>query len=997
MRLEATGHPKYWDGSLRAFSPEQTAFIETWGQGVAVVAGAGSGKTTTLVAKCVRLMERQPDARFIAVSFTERSSADLRVKLAQAIPELDRHWVTTLHGLCARILREHPQVSPLGTGSRILGESESQILWESALEQLWMGDPEPAVRSAWEALLARESRYSATELLTRVRELEHFGVLPLLKQANDVSARALHQVGHFVVDYYGQLKKQQGALDFNDLEKNARAILAHATIRENYHRRFALVLIDEFQDTNQIQASLVTQLARPDRSNLCVIGDPKQSIYRFRDADLSVFNKFCAEMPVQCSLNWNFRSEPEIIAFTNQLCAPAFFASQLEFTPLVAKKVPVEHTPSVLRLNCPAPAELAIWIKREVQKGIALHEMALLLRKIRGHQAWLQALSGAGIPLAMGSGGLYWEDPRIRELVALLRWWDQPAHRLSGAVFLRAPWMGNTDETLDAWNQRDPTWAEPFFASEHPVAKLLLPLRRRSVRPGEVLLQLLEIPSIEAELAAPLLSLWHRAEDASARGQHFSQVVAQMSLAIEHSHRALSLPAPRQLGQLSVLTFHGAKGLEFEHVILVDFGEKGRRQDSPLLYWDPGQGVYLGGRKADGQRETSSPQEKRWKDLEEAQNLAESKRLCYVALTRAKRRLILVCPPLKTAGLQIAPEKDPHQSEEVYRQDYWRGWLEKSSFPLTTIDLPEKDQPTISLPSHATADAGTGPIPLGPRLRSSVPSVRYKRSRHSVTEWVRLQKCPQAYEWGFIRNPPPALALTSQQQSALVAVNAGPTDRENELKPGIYGSSTAEGELSQRVLGTRVHAALESQDLAALTRLEEEVGAQRFCAGPVVEWAKSSPWFLRPAQGRRSWAELSFEIPYESEVLVGTVDRLIFQPEPPTYVVVDYKVSSHARSAAALRAAYARQLQLYAWALRRLDTRVAEAQVEGTIVHIAPSGVELVGVDLHDPPVSALIAQSQAIIHGAVAPARPGADCRSCEFLRYCLVGLGHVLKRADQ
>src|SRR4051812_29161042 len=98
-----------------SFSPEQERVINSWGQGLAVLAGAGSGKTTTLVAKCMKLLERNPDARFIAVSFTERSASDIRAKLSLAFARqgvsthLNQHWVMTIHGLCGAIIREYPR------------------------------------------------------------------------------------------------------------------------------------------------------------------------------------------------------------------------------------------------------------------------------------------------------------------------------------------------------------------------------------------------------------------------------------------------------------------------------------------------------------------------------------------------------------------------------------------------------------------------------------------------------------------------------------------------------------------------------------------------------------------------------------------------------------------------------------------------------------------------------------------------------------------------
>src|SRR5690606_8569127 len=112
---------------------------------------------------------------------------------------------------------------------------------------------------------------------------------------------------------------------------------------------------------------------------------------------------------------------------------------EMEYEPLVAGREADPESDPVIRIDVETPEQLADWISAEVERGVPLHEMALLLRKIRGSDKWLKPIAAAGIPIAVGSGGLFWEDPRVREITAFLRWWDQPGNALSGAVFLRAP------------------------------------------------------------------------------------------------------------------------------------------------------------------------------------------------------------------------------------------------------------------------------------------------------------------------------------------------------------------------------------------------------------------------------------------------------------------------------------------------------------------------------------------------------------------------------
>ena len=308
---------------LSDLSPEQREVVDTWGKGLAVLAGAGSGKTTTLVMKCLELLKRKPEARLVAVSFTERSASDIREKLSARLQgNLEGHWVMTIHGLCGTILREYPREAGMDGDEKVLTQPEANMLWESAIQALWFDELTPEIEAALHRLLARESRDSLLSLLVRVRDLQSFGVVESLLAPEDPDNAALGLLGRFVFERYDRLKKRRGAIDFNDLERGADRALENLEVQKAFHQRFDLVLVDEFQDTNPLQARILWRFAKPDLSNLCVVGDPKQSIYRFRDADVTVFEDCCAQLSVRINLSWNFRSRPEIIEFANQVCGP---------------------------------------------------------------------------------------------------------------------------------------------------------------------------------------------------------------------------------------------------------------------------------------------------------------------------------------------------------------------------------------------------------------------------------------------------------------------------------------------------------------------------------------------------------------------------------------------------------------------------------------------------------------------------------------------------
>ena len=984
--------------TLLSLSPEQQRVVESWGKGMAVLAGAGSGKTTTLVLKCIRLVEFNEKARFAAVSFTEKSASDLRVKLSSAFAKkgnssaLASHWVMTIHGLCGSIIQEYPRQAGFDGEETVLSEPEARMLWKSALESLWLDDLPEETCWAFEQLMDREQRSGLYALLDRVRDLFSLGILNFLKDSEDPSSKALAQVASFVIEKYTRMKQRRGVLDFHDLEQGADRALNFEDVRGVFHRRFDLLLVDEFQDTNPIQARIIEKIARPDASNLCVVGDPKQSIYRFRDADVSVFEEFCKKLPLQYSLSWNFRSVPGVINFVNEICEKTFEASGLRFDALVPQRSAIGEESPVVQFNFKDPSELGVWIKSQVQMGVPLHSMALLVRRIRGNEKWFKALISEGIPLAMGSGGLFWEDARVRELVAFLKWWDHPGNSMSGGIFLRAPWMKISDTDLDQWILSDPTWAQPFLSSLHPVAARLNPLWGQIIRPGELLIALLDDPEIEQELGSQLLGLWHRVEEFSSQGLDFHSIVLELASSLQEGRREKEVPAPRNLGQLTVLTLHGSKGLEFPVVILIDFPTKPKSSDAPLLFWDRNQGSFLGKRDSKGERDRIHPLEILWREGEKKKELAESKRLFYVALTRAQDRLVLVC-------IQNNDEDFEFDSTSAPLQDYWRAWIELGS-----------SREVVSVPLLRSAVAESLKLELSDEIKiarevKKAPFESWMRARHSVTEWALLSHCPRAYEWTFIRpvvviEGPDAVESTTLDLNMNLDLNLNLDLIPEAVHESPPLNSERVNQVSHEALGSRVHACLEREDFAGLKKLEEEVGSSRFLAEPLIQWATQSPLMAPadPEKGRWVWNELPFEVPLgefkPQEVLVGSIDRLVLQKENgySRYLIIDFKVSEQARSVKRLLEAYQVQIELYATALEILNSQRGKLEIEAVIVNISSAIVQRVTVPLGRLNLKSLMNLSLTIIKGTPGEPKPGTMCRYCEFQKQCPEGQSYCL-----
>ncbi len=954
--------------NTRSWTPEQAEVLASFGQGLAVTAGAGAGKTTTLVEKCVRLLQSRAEARLCAVSFTERSASDLRDKLSRALRDspgfdLSRHWITTIHGLCGTILREFPAESGFQGDERVLSELEAGRLWQRALESLW-SEEDPG--SILQRVLEREAKTGTESLLLRFRELEATGAVEKALASDQPDLRAVGEVAARVLDRYDRLKKKSSGLDFGDLEKAALRALGHESVRRLLQSRFDLVLVDEFQDTNPIQAKILWSIIRQDQSNLCVVGDPKQSIYRFRDADVRLFEESCSKLSKQCSLTWNFRSHPEILEAVNRLCAPLFEASQLAYEELTAGRAAEEFglapdEPAVARLEVDTPEGLAEWIAAERARGVPLESMAILMRRIRGMEAWIQALSRRGIPVAVGGGGLFWQDPRVSELLSLLSWWAFPVDEWAALGFLTAPWVGVAVAQLDDWKRGQGSF-EPFWNSRHPVAVALGPLRSRPVRPGELLLQLIESPTLESEmseLSQSLLALWYRCEQLSLLGCDFQEVVRRLIDAVENGRREKEVPPPANRGVLPILTVHASKGLEFDRVFLVDFGKKSRAGSLPLLFSDRNRGVYLTPRTLDGKKDERDERYRDWKSFEQAASVAESKRQLYVALTRARKQLVFVCQ-------QIDPEKGfERDREKALLIDHWRGWLEHLGTGIPVLQrrtgsedgvLPESGQPARP----------------EPRVRRAPPA--FLRSRHSVSEWTVLARCPRAY------------ADLLRRQNSAVEPEQDPDHefevRETESLP-LFRTQAPDA----RTLGKAVHAALEDW-LRARGRIGPELRSRlmELDQEALVSWLESSP-----PPPSTSFAELPFEWLVDDVPLVGVLDR-VDEVGPGEWRIIDYKVSARRKSDSDLLAIYGAQLEIYAGALLRL---LGEVKLSAVLVQISPEGVSETVVPLDTSHVLLRVeglakrAREIASLIGAGTSldgieARTGPACRTCSYRDDC-------------
>ncbi len=497
-------------------------------------------------------------------------------------------------------------------------------------------------------------------------------LLPLVRSAFEL----LHQS-------YQQVLRQRQALDFDDLENGAAQLLKRKDIRARWQAELDALLVDEFQDTNARQREIVEALAgSPGR--LFVVGDARQSIYRFRRADVTVFRAIQQRVKAQgglvVELDLTYRAHEPLLSTTGNLLATVMgtepdplrpyyvpFSALNAYRKDAPEYVAGPHVEIVLGDGedsgsaRPAAAHALALRLLELKTAGQIRtwdDVALLFRASTGYVYYEDALEETGIPFVTVSGRGFYDRPEIRDVLNILRALADPADDLSMAGMLRSPAFGLSDAALYQlrWGAKEPV---PYWQALQAdlsglgaadqsravravqILNELLPLVDR-VQVAELLKRLVDVTDYRAILAADDSSgtggrLWRNLDklmgDAQGSGQinvrDFLQYIVTIS---DAGAREGEAPAEAQ-GAVRLMTIHKSKGLEFPLVVLADSGRV-PRGGSETAYLLPELGLAF---------KLENPpllyRFAKWQDKQQSD--AETQRLLYVALTRAKDKLII--------------------------------------------------------------------------------------------------------------------------------------------------------------------------------------------------------------------------------------------------------------------------------------------------------------------------------------------------------------------
>ena len=597
-----------------------------------VIAGAGSGKTRTLTYRVAYLLENGIDPRnILLLTFTNKAARQMLDRVANLLPfDASGLWGGTFHSVGNRMLRRYGSSLGYSSGFTIMDREDQKDLINTVVASAGI-DPKEIRFPKGDVLAEIFSFVVNTE--TSMEELlagkfPYF--LPLLDKIKDVHAR------------YEKKKKATNSMDFDDLlEKTLSMLQQHESIAASYRRQFQFILVDEYQDTNKIQADLVDMLAL-DQKNVMVVGDDAQSIYSWRGANFQNILEFPKRYPNAqvFKIEMNYRSVPEILQVAN--AAIAVNVQQFR-KHLSATRGSNAVKPAVVGLN--DGSEQAQFVAQRIlelrDENIDLSEIAVLYRA-HYHAIELQLeLSRRGIPYQITSGIRFFEQAHIKDVTAFIRFVANPRDEVAFKRMVKLlPGIGNrsAENLWNAWdrslNERGEitSWGErllPMNVSAksrktweqlaHTVDEIAP--AGQSNPPSEMITSIVE--AIYDDYAKVNFTNYElRREDLSqlaAFARQFKDVnefLSQLALISNVDAEA----APNQTADkeaVNLSTVHQAKGLEFNTVFI----------------------IWL----TDGMFPSS-------RSLDTRDALEEERRLFYVAITRAKDELYLTYPHMRLSG-----------------------------------------------------------------------------------------------------------------------------------------------------------------------------------------------------------------------------------------------------------------------------------------------------------------------------------------------------------
>lgn len=650
-------------------NPQQAEAVQYRGQALLIGAGAGSGKTRVLTRRIAWILTQFGawPSQILAITFTNKAAAEMRERLTGLIgPVAQRMWVSTFHSACVRILRRDGEQIGLKSGFSIYDTADCERL----------------VKLIGADLNIDLKRYTPRSILARISDYKN-NLQGWREQLNTYAAdykpgQKGYQLGRFgnveelyavVYAEYQHRLAMANAVDFDDLiVRTVELLRGCPMVAEYYRHKFRYILVDEYQDTNHAQYVLVRELAGVDAGErpqpdavaagrqgpawITVVGDSDQSIYAFRGADIRNIQDFEQDFPnaKTIMLEQNYRSTQTILDAANAVIAHNEGRKPKKLWTALGKGEPI------VGYAADNAQQEAAWIASEIARlhaehGIAYSDMAIMYRANAQSRSLEEALINAGLPYQLIGGTRFYERREIKDAIAYLQAIVNPADDVNMRRILNVPKRGLGPRAESLVTMYADTHATTFFDGVLHVDELGAPTRTatqlkafrdlmtalrefadaHNSKPSEIVAEVLSKSGLLEEL--------QRSEDPqdASRVENLSQL---QSVAAEYEQKTPDatlagflettalvadsdqLPMDGEdSGSVTLMTLHTAKGLEYPVVFLTGLE----------------QGTFPHSRS-----------------LEDTSELAEERRLAYVGITRAQRRLYVTRAAVRAQWGQAA-------------------------------------------------------------------------------------------------------------------------------------------------------------------------------------------------------------------------------------------------------------------------------------------------------------------------------------------------------
>ena len=607
--LEKAQIPAY---AAQLNAPQRDAVLTTEGP-VLMLAGAGTGKTAALTARLAHLIatRRAWPSEILCVTFTNKAAREMRERVGRHIGDAveGMPWLGTFHSIGARMLRRHAELVGLESNYTIIDTDDQLRLLKQLIQENDLD----------------EKRWPARQLAGLIDRWKNRGLNPGDLDAVENEAYANGRGAQFYKLYQDRLKTLN-ACDFGDLLLHILNIFRdHRDVLEQYQQRFKYILVDEYQDTNQVQYLWLRLLAQA-RKNICVVGDDDQSIYSWRGAEVANILKFEKDFPgaAVIKLEQNYRSTPQILAAASGLID----ANSERLGKTLWTELPAGEKVRVIGVwDAPEEARrVGEDIERLEAEGAPLDEVAILVRAQYQTREFEDRFIQIGLNYRIVGGFRFYERAEIRDALAYLRTIAQPADDLAFERIYNQPKRGLGAKTLEAMRRHARRTQAPLAAASLDLCDTdELPARARNtligllgqfvhwrelseqVTPSELL------RTVIAESGYVDMLQKDRSAESAGRLENLTELARAMEEYdtlgdfLEHVSLVMDNERANDGEKVTIMTMHAAKGLEFDHVFLPGWEE----------------GVFPSQRAIDEGGLAS---------------LEEERRLAYVAITRAKRR-----------------------------------------------------------------------------------------------------------------------------------------------------------------------------------------------------------------------------------------------------------------------------------------------------------------------------------------------------------------------